>query len=186
MENRCFVPRLAGVLIGFLSLVSTPSSAAETAAELADHLPGYSIARCLFPEGRMVLEHQGELLVLRQGDTLPGNPRVKVLRLDAEGALLAAAAAAGAGGAHPAVPDRMIKITQGPAGEIDVTLLSARLPQNEEPELLEAGRTLVLGADGEPVVGSAAGVPAAGAPAAGVPAVRPTRESTAGDPDGDP
>ncbi|MCP3963204.1 MAG: hypothetical protein GY719_35640 [bacterium] len=180
MENRRFFPRFAGLLSGFLLLVLAPVTVAETPGKLADHLPGYSVARCLFPEGRLVLEREGELLVLRKGDTLPEMPRMKVLELDAEGALLGEAAAAGAAVTTSAVPERMIKITQTPEGVIDVTLMTAQPPENEEVELLEAGTVLAIGPDGEPIAepmggASAAGAPATGVPAAGVPAIRPTR-----------
>ena len=175
-----FVSRLAGPLgvlslAGSLFLAPTPRAVAETAGKLADHLPGYSIARLLFPEGRMVLEHEGEFLVLRKGDTLPGMPGVKVLQLDAEGALLAEAAAFGEA-AGSAVPERMIKITQTATGTIDVTLLTARPPQNEELDMLDA--VLAVGRDGQPITApqdAPAGAPASGVPASGVPAIQPTQ-----------
>lgn len=40
---------------------------------LSEALPGYSIARCMFPSGRLVLKRDDALVVLRQGDAVPGS-----------------------------------------------------------------------------------------------------------------
>lgn len=107
---------------------------AEGGGRLADHLPGYSVARCAFPQGKLVLEHDGDLHVLRQGDAVPGSPRVRVHEISERRAVLFEAATGDAGGS--AVPHRILKIDQAPDGTTRVTLLGADLARTEEVELL--------------------------------------------------
>lgn len=115
-----------------------------------DLLPGYSIARCLFAEGRLVLERGGEFLVLREGDKLPDRPRVRVLEIRDTYAVLAEGLAADVA----AVPERMVKITRDPDGAVGVTLMSAEIPQADPAATLEPNAIFVPGDGSDPIRGS--------------------------------
>lgn len=180
MENLRLDSRFAGLLIGLLLVAPVPRAIAESTGGLEDHLPGYSIARALFEEGRLVLEHDGDFLVLRQGDTVPGRPRLKVLELNAKGALLAEAVAGAGALRQAAVPQRMIKITQAPSGSLSVVLLKAELPESEEIDLLEHQMTLTLDENGQTIA-----APSMAGPSMGVPAIQAVEDPVVAEPASD-
>ena len=108
-------------------------------------LPGFSVARCMFPQGKLVLEHEGKLLVLRPGDRLPGRPEVRVYAIDEGQAVLLESAAAD--GLPAAVPQRILKLVPDPEGAVAVTVLSAQLPRADETELFAEGSSIAVEAD---------------------------------------
>ena len=138
VPSLCVVPLTLLAAFVLAAGFSRPAAAAEgQSGRLADHLPGYSVARCAFPQGKLVLEHGDELHVLRQGDTVPGLPRVRVHEIsDRRAVLFEAAIGANSGSA---VPHRMLKIDEAPDGTTRVTLLGADLTRTEEVELLGDG-----------------------------------------------
>ncbi len=139
----------AGLAVCLLAGMLKPAlgESARRPVTLDDYLPGYSIARCLFAEGRLVLEHEGEFLVLRQGDTLPGRPRIRLLEIGGSQAVLMEAQVATPATAV-AVPNRLIKIAKDPGGGVSVILVSAELPNGLEVEVVEPVSVSAAGEEG--------------------------------------
>ena len=133
MSRRPFL--FAVAVCGLVAL--TPSNAAEPPARdpLAEHFPGVEVARCMFPQGKVVLKRGEALHVLRQGDAVPGFAGLRVLEITDRHAVLIQGPEGSGKGAVPAVPERLVKIEKRPDGEVTVTVLSARLPRVEGPEL---------------------------------------------------
>ena len=134
------------VLTGSL-LLPAASSAEVSPPRFEEALPGFKVARVLWREGKLVLEHQGRFWVLRPGDGLPGLPLVKLVEINERGAVLRDAsssaqkesAKAGQGGAAAAaaptlMPDRLIKLERIPDSEaFSVVVLSATAPPAPAP-----------------------------------------------------
>lgn len=137
---RRFRRSVTPLAVGLAALSMTVFSWADPAAPedpLEKWLPGYRVARCMFPQGKLVLEHEGELVVLRPGDRLPGRPEVRVYAIDDEQAVLLESAAAD--GLASAIPRRILKVVPDPAGAVGVTVLSAQQPRADEAELFAEG-----------------------------------------------
>jgi len=73
-------------LSAFLLVQVAVGTAAE--GDLDQHLPGWEMARFLPLQGRMVLEHDGEMLVVRSGEEIPGLPGASVKTIGSGGALI--------------------------------------------------------------------------------------------------
>ncbi len=129
------VARLA--LFVFLGAAAFIAGAQEAERGLGKYLPGYEVALYLPAEGRLVLEHADEFLVLRQGDEVPGLPGVKLLFADRDGALLVDADAEG-GGAE-ASPKRWFRLLAKEGGGVEVISISARPDEGLRPPPLEPG-----------------------------------------------
>lgn len=135
VPSLCVAPLTLFAALVLAAGLAMPVAAADGHnGRLADHLPGYSVARCAFVQGKLVLEHEDELHVLRQGDTVPGLPRVRVHEISERRAVLFEAAIGANSGS--AVPHRVLKIDEAPDGTTRVTLLGADLTRTEEVELL--------------------------------------------------
>jgi hypothetical protein len=86
MIHRLFsVLEVAGVL-GLLLLLTGVGVAGE--GDLDQYLPGWSVARFLPSQGRMVLEHAGEMHVVRGGEEIPGLPGTRLRTIGPGGALI--------------------------------------------------------------------------------------------------
>ncbi len=86
MKDWAFSALAMGVL---LACFLVPVAAARAAdGDLEQHLPGWKLARFLPLQGRMVLEHEGEMLVVRSGEEIPGLPGVSVKTIGSGGALI--------------------------------------------------------------------------------------------------
>ncbi|MEM8995368.1 MAG: hypothetical protein AAGF23_11315 [Acidobacteriota bacterium] len=111
--------------------VLSPAAVAEAGDRLAEHLPGYEIARCAFADGKLVLERADDFLVLRQGDRIPGLPLVTVHEISPRRAVLFEAAR-GAAGEASVRPERIFKIDVEPDGATRVTVLTGELIFEQE------------------------------------------------------
>lgn len=131
-----------------LILAAWPAWAAEpadaSAARFEAALPGYKVARILWREGKLVLEHEGSLVVLRQGDALPKQPLIRLMEIGERAAVLreaSVAPAAGEGAAVPLMPERLIRLTPAAAGAslsgdgYSVVILTAAAPPAPIPQL---------------------------------------------------
>lgn len=141
-----------GTLLFALGLLTLSASAAEPlppTARFAAALPGYQVARVLWAEGKLVLEHEGRLVVLRQGDSLPGRPEVRLIEINERGAALADAAS-GVPGTSVLRPDRLIRLAPSleHAEAFDVTLMSAQPQLGPVPERSPEQGLLPLGPGG--------------------------------------
>ncbi len=127
------------------------SDSASAARRFEEALPGFSIARVLWREGKLVLEHEGRFVVLRPGDRLPGRPLVELLEVGDGGAMLrdAAIARGGEAGAPVALPERLIKLARTPEGEgFSVVVLMASEPSSPLPLVEEPPAAHPMGPDG--------------------------------------
>lgn len=139
----------AALLFALLPLPGAAEPAASAAANAAvaaparfeAALPGFKVARILWREGKLVLEHGGELVVLRQGDRLPGQPLIRMIEIGERGVVLreAGVASAAASGETPLLPERLIRLEPvasptGLSGEsYSVTVLTATEPPAPAP-----------------------------------------------------
>ena len=121
-------------LCSVLLLIPTVAFA-EPSGLLSKHLPGVEIARCMFPQGKLVLQRGEAFHVLRKGDPVPGEPGFRVLEITDHHAVLIQGPKGSGTGEIPAIPDRLVKIEKGIDGEVSVTLMSARMPRAEGPQL---------------------------------------------------
>ncbi len=131
-----------------LLLPVLPASAEGPQARFEQALPGFKIVRVLWREGKLVLEQEGKLVVLRPGDSLPGQPLMKLVEVNERGAVLREAAASvseteetaeTAGTAVSAssviMPNRLIKLERAAEGDgFSVVLLSAAETTAPAPE----------------------------------------------------
>jgi len=136
------------LLLATAGLAAVPSAAAAAppasagtpaaaAARFEQALPGFRVARVLWREGKLVLEHQGALVVLRAGDALPGRPLARLVQIDERGAVLREAAAAPGQeeAAGVPVPDRLVRLEpSSSAAGFSVTLLTAAEPGSPQPQ----------------------------------------------------
>ncbi|MCG8456258.1 MAG: hypothetical protein MI919_08245 [Holophagales bacterium] len=116
-------------------------------------MPGFSIARCMFPQGRLVLEKGEELVVLREGDRLPGPEGFRVLEISRSRAVLARSAvgipaAEGSAVATVLVPETLILIELGPEGTTAVTVGTARAVQEPLPPVDDGQALITLSPEG--------------------------------------
>lgn len=102
---------------------------------VSSHLPGLKVARCMFPQGKLVLQHGVDFHVLREGDAVPGDPGLRVLEITERHAVLIQGPKGSGPSATPAIPERLVKIEKKIDGEVTVTVLSARIPRMEGPEM---------------------------------------------------
>lgn len=86
MKNRTFSALIMGLWITLLLVLAATGTAAGR--DLGQHLPGWKMARFLPLQGRMVLEHDGEMLVVRSGEEIPGLPGAMVKTIGSGGALI--------------------------------------------------------------------------------------------------
>lgn len=136
----CLVVFLACTLISLPSFAD-PVADTGVVGRLSEHFPGVEVARCMFPQGKLVVQ-SGELFhVLRKGDAVPGQPGLRVLEItDRHAILIQGPKGSGPGSTSEAavpIPDRLVKIEKRPDGEVTVTVLSARIPRAVGPELLD-------------------------------------------------
>ena len=115
-----------------------PIQGEQNAHALDGFLPGYSVARCLFIDERLVLEKGEDLYVLRAGDAVPGQPTVRLLEIDERGATLVAA--------HQSVhgqttPDRILRLIPKADGGLEILSMSSvgRQQHATHPDLQDAG-----------------------------------------------
>lgn len=128
--SSCLV-LLALVLLHALS----PPAAAASPRRFEEALPGFKVVRVLWREGKMVLEHDGKLVVVRAGDHLPGLPLVEVKEIGERGAVLEDASSTPPG-VPVVVPDRLIKLERAAEGDgFSVVLLSATAPPAPAPQI---------------------------------------------------
>lgn len=134
---------LLATLINIVLLCPSAWAGSDRGLEAEDLLQGYSVARCLFSEGRLVLERDQQYVVLRQGDTLPGNSRVKVIRIAGDSAVLMEARATSGKAEHAGtIPERMIRISMDESGTVVFTLMSAQPPGGDASEVQEWAATM--------------------------------------------
>ncbi len=129
-------PSLPALAACFFAFFVTADSQAETSAQsdLASHLPGLEIARCMFPQGKLVLQRGESFHVLRRGDAVPGEPGLKVLEITDRHAILIQGPRGSGPSDTPAIPERLVKIEKRHDGEVTVTVMSARMPRVEGPQ----------------------------------------------------
>ncbi len=110
--------------------------AVGTAAEgnLDQHLPGWEMARFLPLQGRMVLEHDGEMLVVRSGEEIPGLPGARLRTIGSGGALIEIEELEKASGTAEEQSKYWLLIRSAQGGTIEVIVIHS-LP--EEPFLPE-------------------------------------------------
>jgi hypothetical protein len=135
--------------LGLLALSVSATEPVSPSARFAAALPGYQVARVLWAEGKLVLEHEGRLVVLRQGDSLPGRPEVRLIEINDRGVTLADAAS-GVPGTSVLRPDRLIRLAPSleHAEAFDVTLMSAQPQLGPVPERAPEHGLLPLGPGG--------------------------------------
>ncbi len=135
-------PTLPVLTACFFAFLVTADSRAETSAQsdLASFFPGLEIARCMFPQGKLVLQHGEDFHVLRRGDAVPGEPGLRVLEITDRHAILIRGPKGSGPGDAPAIPDRLVKIEKKVDGEVTVTVMSANMPRVEGPEEPDAAR----------------------------------------------
>ncbi len=140
----CLLPVL---VCAFFSIPTLATAASDDTApsRLSDVFPGVEVARCMFPQGKLVVQ-SGELFhVLRKGDSVPGQPGLRVLEITDRHAVLIqgpkgsgpVTSTSGESTAAVPIPDRLVKIEKKLDGEVTVTVLSARMPRAVGPELLD-------------------------------------------------
>jgi len=86
MKNLSFSTLVVVGLSVFLLVPVVVGTAAE--GDLDQYLPGWKMARFLPLQGRMVLEHDGEMLVVWSGEEIPGLPGASVKTIGSRGALI--------------------------------------------------------------------------------------------------
>lgn len=145
-------------LVLFQALLPPPSAASPRRFEEA--LPGFKVARVLWREGKLVLEHDGKLVVLRAGDSLPGLPLVAVKTIDERGVVLQDASSTPPG-VPVVVPDRWIRLERAAEGDgFTVLLLSATAPPAPAPQVeapMVPQPVAPDGTDGKALLGSESG-----------------------------
>lgn len=77
---------VVGRFIVAMLLAASAGLAAERS--LDGHLAGWDVARFAPQSGRLVLDHQGEFVVVRSGDAVPGLQGVRLKAIGPRGALL--------------------------------------------------------------------------------------------------
>ena len=111
-------------------------SARTPTEELQLALPGVSIVRYLPSEGRLVIRHGERLLVVRQGDELPGgNGRVVQTSQDRVVISIGAAVRSGASGSFVA-PERVVILTRSRTGAFEPTVYSGASEQTSAPVVM--------------------------------------------------
>ncbi len=128
MSVRQIFPALVICIFAFLA-PAVPRADTLTGDTLSSLFPGLEVARCMFPQGKLVLSSGEDLLVLRRGDAVPGEPGLRVLEITDRHAVLIQ----GAKGTGPsdtlAIPERLVKIEKSLDGEVTVTVMSAHMPR---------------------------------------------------------
>ena len=134
-SSRLPFPSCFAILALVLLQALSPPGAAASPRRFEEALPGFKVIRVLWREGKMVLEHEGKLVVVRAGDHLPGLPLVEVKEIGERGAVLEDASSSPPG-VPVVVPDRLIKLERAAEGDgFSVVLLSATAPPAPAPQV---------------------------------------------------
>lgn len=110
--------------------------ARAAADELELALPGISIVRYLPSEGKLVIRYEGGMLVVRQGDGLPGG-RGRIVQTSRDRVVISVGAAvrSGASGSFVA-PERLVILARSKNGAFEPTVYTGSPEQRSAPVVM--------------------------------------------------
>ncbi len=167
---------LPALVICFFAFLVPAASQADTPADhtLSSPFPGLEVARCMFPQGKLVLWSGEDFHVLRRGDAVPGQPGLRVLEITDRQAVLIQGPKGSGPSDTPAIPERLVKIEKSVDGDVTVTVMSARMPRVEGPEQQDEATIYSPWSDGGAPAG-ATQTEGSGAPPKTAPLIEPLR-----------